>query len=361
MAKIADYLIIFIRKMPCIKAGCGFPVIFQMNRFQILAIVLLLSFYQSLAQKKLIAFSSDATKNDKQQIFIMDEDGDNVKQVCFLPLDCYAPRFSPDGAKIVFNATNRTSDYLYMVDLNDTSTFRFPTFVDGGIDPMFSSDGTMLLYRSEKDEYNAIYLMELDSGESYAVSDGSLATHGEFSHDGTKVVYSSSESQNFDLVILNLLDTTDKAQKTIVATKDAEIYGTFSPDGLKIAYASFDINYKGTVKVSDANGKNVKVISSGGSSFNPKFSPDGKYIAFVSNKPGNFAIFICKPDGSGMKQLTSEKGNAVEFDWSGDSKKIVYDSQQEKVSSVWLINVETGSKQNLTGDKANNITPTIQK
>jgi TolB protein len=333
---------------------------FPMTKFQILAVILLLSFYQSFAQKKLIAFSSDATKNDKQEIFIMDEDGDGVIQVSFLPLDCYAPRFSPDGKKIVFNATNRISDYLYMVDLNDTATFSFPTFVDGGIDPIFSSDGTMLMYRSEKDEYNAIYIMDMDSGESYAVSDGSLATHGEFSHDGTKVVYSSSAEQNFDLVVLNLLDTTDKAQKTIVATKDAEIYGTFSPDGMKIAFASFDINYKGTVKVCDDNGKNVKVISSGGSAFNPKFSPDGKYLAFVSNKSGNFAIFICKPDGSGMKQLTSEKGNAVEFDWSGDSKKIVFDSQQDGTSAVWLINVETGSKQNLTGEKANNITPTIQ-
>jgi len=332
-----------------------------MNKFQFLAVLLLLSFYQLFAQKKLIAFSSDASKNDKQQIFIMDEDGDNVKQVCFLPLDCYAPRFSPDGKKIVFNATNRLSDFLYMVDLDDTATFSFPTFVDGGIDPIFSSDGTMLMYRSEKDEYNAVYIMDLDSNVSYAISDGSMSTHAEFSHDGTKVVYSSSAEENFDLVVLNLLDTTDNAQKTIVATKDAEIYGTFSNDGTKIAFASFDINYRGTVKVCDDNGKNVKVISSGGSAFNPKFSPDSKSLAFVSNKSGSFAIYICKPDGSGMRQLTSEKGNAVEFDWSSDSKKIVFDSQQEGVSAVWLINVETGSKQNLTGDKANNITPTIQQ
>lgn len=323
--------------------------------------VLLFTSVQTFTQKKLIAFSSDASKNDKQQIFVMDEDGDNVKQVTNLQLLCYSPKFIPNSSKLVFCATNRISDYLYMIDLNDTSTFRFPIFIDGGTDPVVSPDGTMLMYQSERDLNNAIYIYEFDSGESYPINDGSLSTHAEFSWDGQKVVYSSSAEQNFDLVVLDLNDTTDNAQKTIVATKDAEIYGMFSPDGKKIAFASFDINYKGTLKVCDADGKNVKIISSSGSSYHPRWSPDGKYLAFISNKSGRFQIYICKPDGSNLKQLTSEAGNVVEYDWSADSKKIVFDSQQEGVSAIFVIDVEKGSKQNLTGTKANNITPSYQR
>ncbi|MCI0448907.1 MAG: hypothetical protein L0Y79_03860 [Chlorobi bacterium] len=332
-----------------------------MKRFLISAVVLLISLSQSSSQKKHIAFSSDATKNDKQQIFIMDEDGDGVMQVCFMNLDCYGPNFSPDGRKIVFSATNRVSDYLYMVDLDDTATFHFPLFVDGGIDPHFSPDGKSIIYRSERDQYNAVYIMDLETQLQFPVSDGSLSTHAEFSHDGSKVVYSSSITQNFDLAILNLNDTTEDAQQTIVATKDAELYGTFSPDGLKIAFASFDINYRGTLKICDDKGKNVKAISSGGSSYNPKFSPNGKYLAYVSNKTGDFEIYICSSDGLETKQLTSKNGNTVEYEWLPDSKRIVFDSQGDGVSSVWIINVENGDSQNLTGDKANNITPTVQQ
>jgi TolB protein len=203
--------------------------------------------------------------------------------------------------------------------------------------------------------------MDLATGEQFPVSDGSLSTHAEYSHEGTKVVYSSSLEQNFDLVVLNLLDTTEEAQQTIVATKDAEIYGTFSPDGTRIAFSSFDVNYKGTLKMCDDKGGNVKVVSSGGSSYNPKFSPDSKRLAYVSNRGGNFAVYLCNADGTGSKQLTTEKGNTVEFEWLGDSKRIVYDSQGDGVSSVWIIDVESGSKQNLTGDKANNVTPTVQR
>ena len=332
-----------------------------MKKILLLVIVSIFIVSSAFSQKKLIAFSSDATKNDKQQIFIMDTDGDNVKQVCFMDLDCYAPKFSPDGKKIVFSATNRISDYLYMINLEDTSTFRFPAFIDGGVDPHFSPDGKSLLYRSERELSNNVYIMDLESGEQFVISDGSLSTHAEFNADGTKVIYSNSMDQNFDLVVLDLSDTTENAQKDIVSSKDAEIYGTFSPDGKMLAFSSFDINYKGTFKVCDSKGKNIKTISSSGSSYNGKFSPDGKYLAFVSDKGGNYDIYVCKPDGSSLKQLSSQSGNTVEYDWSSDSKSIVYDNQGDGVSSIWIIDVEKGSKQNLTGDKANNITPSFQK
>ena len=312
--------------------------------------------------KPLIAFSSDATPNDKQQIFIMDEDGDGVKLVCFKDLDCYNPRFSPDGKTIVFCATNIVSDFIYMIDLDDSSTFTFPKFIDGGTDPVFSPDGRYLMYRSEKNDNNAVYILDIQTDESFPISDGSLSTHAEFSPDGNKVIYSSSLDENFDLVILDLNDTSDYAQKTIANSKDAEIYGTFSPDGKLIAYSSFDVNYRGSVHICSADGNNNITVSKGmGSSYNPKFSPDGSRLAFVSDESGKFEIYTCNPDGSDMTMLTSKNGNTVEFDWSADSKKIVFESMKETVSSINVIDIETGNIENLTGEKANNINPCIQK
>jgi TolB protein len=318
---------------------------------------------EPVSKSRLIAFSSDAASSDKQQIFIMDENGGSVQQVSFKnDLDCYAPHFSPDGRKIVFNATNKESDYIYMIDLDDTTTFRWPKFIDGGIDPVFSSDGRSLLYRSEKNMSNAIYIMDLETDSSYAISDGSLSTHAKFSEDGRKVIYSSSMEENFDLVVLDLEDTTDNAQQTIAASKDAEIYGTFSPNGKLAAYSSFDINYKGTVHICSYDGKSNITVSKGmGSSYNPKFSPDGKKLAFVSNKSGNFDLFVCNSDGSGITQLTNNSGNTVEYDWFPESNKLVFEDMKETVSSINVIDLNTGDIKNLTGEKANNINPCVQK
>lgn len=320
------------------------------------------SVYSQNSKNNLIAFSSDATKEDKQQIFIMDSKGDGVMQVAHVNgLDCYAPRFSPDGRKIVFNATNMKSDYIYMIDLDDTGTFSFPKFIDGGTNANFSSDGMYLLYRSEKNDDNAIFIMDLSTDSSTAISDGSMSTHAQFSKDGSKVIYSSSANDNFDLVVLNMNDTSENAQKTIAATKDAELYGTFSYDDKHIAYSSFDINYKGSIHICAADGKSNKTVTSGGSAYNPKFSPDGSHLAFVWDKSGSFEVYICGSDGSGVKQLTSKKGNTMEFDWSGDGKKIVYESINDDISSISVVDIDSGKKDNLTGEKANNINPSFQK
>lgn len=334
-----------------------------MRIYLILSAVIILFSASSYAQNsKLITFSSDATTEDKQQIFIMDMSGDGVKQVAHVQgLDCFSPKFSPDGKKIVFTATNVVSDYVYMVNLDDTATFRFPKFIDGGINPYFSPDGKYLIYRCEKNDDNAIFLTDLETDSSYSVSDGSLSTHPQFSKDGSKIVYSSSADGNFDLVVLDLEDTTENAQKTLAASKDAELYGTFAPDNKSVAYASFDINYKGAVHICSLTGKSNKTVTSGGSAYNPKYSPDGKHLAFVWEKGGNYEVYMCNPDGTGIKQLTSKKGNTLEFDWSADSKKIAYESINEEVSSISVVDVETGKKDNLTGEKANNINPSFQK
>lgn len=334
---------------------------FLMNQIKFIVSVSIFVSFSVYSQTKLIAFSSDATKNDKQQIFIMDENGDGVKQIAFMNLGCFSPRFSPDGKKIIFVAKTELSDFLYMVNLEDSSTFGSPVFIDGGSDPVFSPDGNYLMYRSEKGEDNAIYITDLASSESYSVSDGSLSMFAKFSPDGSRVLYSSSMEQNFDLVLLDLNDTTDKAQKTIIATKDAELQGTFSPDGTHIAFSSFNINYKGTLKICDSEGSNCKSVTSSGSAYNPKFSPDGKTLAFVWDKTGNFELYTCDLSGGNIKQLTSKKENTIEYDWSGDGKKIVYESTGEGVSSVSVMEVNSGSSQNLTGSKANNINPSFQK
>jgi len=72
-------------------------------------------------------------------------------------------------------------------------------------------------------------------------------------------------------------------------------------------------------------------------------------------------VYVCGIDGTDMKQLTSKKGNTIEFDWSADGKKIAYESIKDAVSSINVIDVETGVSENLTGEKANNVNPCFQK
>ena len=82
--------------------------------FSILIVFLL--FKLSIADEiTKIAYASSNSSSGLVQIFIMDEDGSNKKQVTNLPTNCYYPRWSPDGKNIVF----QTDDFrIFFIKFN---------------------------------------------------------------------------------------------------------------------------------------------------------------------------------------------------------------------------------------------------
>lgn len=121
-----------------------------------------------------------------------------------------------------------------------------------------------------------------------------------------------------------------------------ELYGRLSPDGLHLVYAS---NQKGNLDIwlkDLTNGFKTRLTTHMAKDQMPSFSPDGKYIVFISMRDDvKGDIYLIKPNGKSLTKLT-DRTNAESYPvFSADSKSIYFVSGTEESSKICNYNLET--------------------
>ena len=221
----------------------------------------------------------------------------------------------------------------------------------------WSPDGSRILFDVSVGEYGhpAVGLYGFDIGsyrlqqvvdplESTSVASGSaesvgLDMHFDVSPDGARVVYSTcgySEGQDYEIAV-SAIDATDTERLT--ENGDFDNYPVWSPGGDLIAFISdrpvdrpdpFDAFSVNSLYVMTTDGSEVRLVAplSGNSSLRlgphpPKWSPDGRSIAFVafdvSDDSGFPAVYTVGTDGSGLTRIAEA---ASEPSWSPDGQRI---------------------------------------
>lgn len=114
----------------------------------------------------------------------------------------------------------------------------------------------------------------------------------------------------------------------------------WSPDGRKIAFVRV-LGGRADIYVVNADGSRVRRLAhaiaftpgpggpGAGWSANPVWSPDGRRIAFVGNRDGNFDIFVVNADGSGLRKLSQSRRNDYDPAWSPDGRVIAFQGRRE--------------------------------
>src|SRR5580658_2065418 len=129
-----------------------------------------------------------------------------------------------------------------------------------------------------------------------------------------------------------------------------------SPDGKSIAFELL-----GDIYTLPIEGGLAKLID-GGMAFDsqPKFSPDGKWIAFISDREGSENIWIMHPDGSGVKQVSKDPNSEfVSPSWSPDGNYIFVSKAAFGIGSseIWMYHINGGSGVQITKAKPTPTTP----
>jgi Tol biopolymer transport system component len=91
-----------------------------------------------------------------------------------------------------------------------------------------------------------------------------------------------------------------------------------------------------------------RLISSTRYDTNPAYSPDGRRIAFTSDRSGVSNIWVCNSDGSDPVQLTSFEHHTGTPRWSPDGRQLVFDSLEAGDRNLYVIDADGGLPRRLT-------------
>jgi TolB protein len=90
----------------------------------------------------------------------------------------------------------------------------------------------------------------------------------------------------------------------------------------------------------DAEGRNIRRLTNHpGMDYWPVWSPDGKQIAFTSNRSGNYDLFLMNADGSNVRNLTQHPSQDNYAAWSPDGKRIAFISNRAGGYDIFVMPV----------------------
>ena len=258
--------------------------------------------------------------------------------------------------KIAFVSTMSGNKEIYTIDFDRHNLRQITNNGSINLSPAWSPDGRLIAFTSYIKRNPDIYLFDLTrSVESMLSTNPGLNAAPAWSPDGSRMALMMQREGNTEIFIINRDGT---RPKRLTKSWSSEASPTWSPDGGNIAFVS-DRAGSPQIYTMDVNGRNKKRLTFLGSyNASPSWSPKGDKIAYCGRLNGGFDIFTINPDGTGIRRLTEFSGSNEAPTWSPDGRFIAFSSTRGGQSRIYIMNANGANQRRLTSIRGKESSPT---
>lgn len=270
----------------------------------------------------------------------------------------FSAQGSPPAYRAIWAVSPETGERRRLTSLRS----RFPDAA-GDHSPSISPDGRFLAFA----RIVGSYVVELDvvrltadcraEGEPVRITDRHYASvlGIAWSPDSREVVYSAGGAQTQSLWRVAL--SGGQPPRELTFALPAAIYPTIARRRSRLVYTWWMQNVN-VWRVDTRTGDRKRLLGSTYEARSPQYSPDGRKLAFNSNRSGANEVWTCDADGTSCRQLTFFKGpQSGSPRWSPDSRWLALDSRAEGQSEVYVMPADGGSLRRLTDHAATDAIP----
>jgi len=249
--------------------------------------------------------------------------------------DAVQPSWSPHGQRIAYWARRKSGAQRDIWTIPAGGGPAVEVTADTAVDwnPVWSPDGRWLYFGSDRGGSTNLWRVEVDEASGQVLGPPEPLTAGgagfrgpmSLSADGRRVAYTErTDASNIERIRFDREKEAAAGPPEPVTRGTLQVmYMDLSPDGEWLAFNSS--GKQEDLYVIRTNGTTRRQLTDDpAKDRGPRWSPDGKRIAFYSERGGKYDVWVVGADGTGLRQLTTTTGSAAIPAWSPDGSRLSF-------------------------------------